>query len=960
MSCTLADLIADVRACKTAEAERARINEECALIRTAIKDEGAGKGKLLRVGMLTANPFRERNMLKLLFVHMLGYSTHWAQMECVTMIASPKFHEKRIGYLGLMLLLDETTEVLTLVTHQLSRDLEDENPLVNSLALTTLANISSAEMIRDLQRQIDKHLTTGSALTRKKAALVCIRLFKTSPDLIEESIPRVVSLLTDRTHATIMTGTALMWHMAKMKPSIIPRFAKTVPHLVKLLRKLVTSSNVPNYTIGGVCDPFLQSKLLNLLRVLGHGNREASGEMNDVLALVATHTDASRTAGNAILYDAVQCILDVEAEAGLRVLAVNILGRFLLNDENNIRYVALTTLCNIVDKDLDAVARHRGVIVNCLRDPDTSIRRRALDLVYALTTSDNVVEMAGEMVNYAVIAEPDERPVVCSRVAAAAKRFAPSVRWEVDVLLVLIATRGEDTKRDVVRRLIYLLTSCKTVEERASLAHKTTEMLLENRDSPDCQAPLLMAAAWVIGEYAALLVVDPPELPVVGATIIPVGPRGKRRTYGELAEMLQSMLLHHKAGTEIKGVALTALAKLSSHLSPADPCFATVRSALGTFATSLNTELQSRSVEFLALTSLDLQELWPEVLAPVPTLTAENVKRMAIASDRIDVDADATTSHLVTSSDDLTEGAGMVKMATSGATREDAEAVQRANALNSVEEDSLSDLFGTVAVTAGPALKAAALDLDSLFGSGAPMGGAPMGGAPMGGTSMGGAPMGGAPMGGAPMGGTPMGGAPMSGAPMGGAPMSGAPMGGAPMRGAPMGGTPMGGAPMGGAPMGGTPMGGTSMGGTPMGGTSMVSGSGGPLSSAGKAPRGVFCGAQGPVSLFAETEAAPAGATNLSVTLFLYYSPTAAASGEVTDVVVETAVAKYMSQVVGTQTGKSVGPANVSTPGVTRTVTLTNPQAGAKPFKLLVRAQFTGEDGTKATMQVDVTKHIAA
>jgi hypothetical protein len=55
-----------------------------------------------------------------------------------------------------------------------------------------------------------------------------------------------------------MTGTTLMWHLTQIKPAVIPRFAKAVPHLVKLLKKLVSSSNVPNYTIGGVCDPFLQ------------------------------------------------------------------------------------------------------------------------------------------------------------------------------------------------------------------------------------------------------------------------------------------------------------------------------------------------------------------------------------------------------------------------------------------------------------------------------------------------------------------------------------------------------------------------------------------------------------------------------------------------------------------------------------------------------------------------------
>jgi AP-1 complex subunit gamma-1 len=381
-------------------------------------------------------------------------------MESLALIASGNYPEKRIGYLGLMILLDETAQVLMLVTNTLKTDFQHKNPYIIGLALASLGNICNADMARDLANEVEKFFRHANAYIRKKAALCAIRIIRKVPELIEEFINSVQNLLNDKNHAVLLTAVTLIIEMTTIDPSTIAQLRKITPTVVRLLKNLVLAGYVSEYDVVGITDPFLQSKLVHLLRVLGRGDRETSELMNDILAQVAINTEPTKNPGNAILYETVQTIMSIEAESGLRVLAINILGRFLTNRDNNIRYVALNTLCKVVSRDTQAIQRHRNTVVDCLKDCDISIRRRALDLIYALVTKNNVKALVKELLNYLGLTSGDSefKTDLTEKICLVVDKFAPSKHWQIDTIIAVLQSAGPYAQESVHTDLILLIT----------------------------------------------------------------------------------------------------------------------------------------------------------------------------------------------------------------------------------------------------------------------------------------------------------------------------------------------------------------------------------------------------------------------------------------------------------------------------------------------------------------------
>lgn len=450
-------------------------------------------------------------------------------------------------------------------------------------------------MSRDLFTEVENLLSTANPYIRRKAAICAMRICRKVPELQEHFLDKAKILLNDRNHGVLLCGLTLAVDMCEAEEAeegqegVIDMFRPLAGGLVRALKGLTASGYAPEHDVSGITDPFLQVKVLRLLRVLGRGDPTTSELINDILAQVATNTDSSKNVGNAILYEAVLTILDIEADSGLRVLGVNILGKFLSNKDNNIRYVALNTLNKVVSIEPNAVQRHRNTILECLRDPDISIRRRALDLSFMLINEDNVRVLVRELLAFLEGADNEFKPAMTTQIGIAADRYAPNKRWHVDTILRVLKLAGAYVKEQILSSFVRLIAT--SPELQTYSAQKLYSSLKEDIS----QEGLTLAATWVIGEYGDNLLrggqYEEEELV-------------KEVRESDIVDLFTNILNSTYASQTVIEYIITASMKLTARMSDVAQ-IERLRRFLNNQTADLSVEIQQRAIEYTNLFGYD-------------------------------------------------------------------------------------------------------------------------------------------------------------------------------------------------------------------------------------------------------------------------------------------------------------------------------------------------------------------
>eukprot|EP01028_Stygiella_incarcerata_P010201 TRINITY_DN515_c0_g1_i1.p1 TRINITY_DN515_c0_g1~~TRINITY_DN515_c0_g1_i1.p1 ORF type:complete len:1037 (-),score=231.97 TRINITY_DN515_c0_g1_i1:2792-5548(-) len=512
-------------------------------------------------------------------------------MEAVMLLSSDKYSEKHLGYLACTLLLNETSELLTLITNSVGRDLASRNELFQCLALTAIANVGGKEFSEALASEVQRVLLDrrSSAIVVKKAALTLLRLYRKYPEILppDSWSGRVISLLDSQNLGVVTSVASLLVGLISGNEDA---YATCVSHVIRTLAKILLNREFTrDYLYFGIPSPWLQVKLLRILQY--YPPPEDKGlyqKVIDVLHRIISGTDEQKNqnknnALHAPLFEAINVVIRY-GDPSLLAQAVSLLGRYLPNKDSNLKYLSLETMSRVAmvaEGDvLIQLRKHQDSVILSLKDPDISIRRRALDVLYCTCDKENVESIVEELLDYLKIADFAIRGELVLRVALLAENFASSFKWYVDIILRLIHLAGDFVSDEVWFRVVQIVANTPDVQTYAATN------ILKEVQSPTAHEIAVRLGGYILGEFGDLISSQPGCSPL---------------------EQFQSLRNRFAtSGPETKALLLTSFVKMMNAFHNIPEVVRGAKEMFARFSSCMDSEMQQRAIEYLHLGDISL------------------------------------------------------------------------------------------------------------------------------------------------------------------------------------------------------------------------------------------------------------------------------------------------------------------------------------------------------------------
>ncbi|EDQ84380.1 uncharacterized protein MONBRDRAFT_30296 [Monosiga brevicollis MX1] len=424
---------------------------------------------------------------KLTYLQMLGFDISWASFQIVEVMTSKKFLHKRIGYLAAAQSFHEDTDVLMLTTNMLKKGLTSQNMYEVGLALNGLSNFMTPDLARDLGNDVITLMTSVRPYVRKKATLCTYPLFLKYPEALRAAFPRLKDKLEDSDPAVQSAAVSVICELARKNPK---NYLSLAPTFFKIL-----NSSQNNW---------MRIKIIKLFAALCPLEPRLAKKLADPLTDLINSTPAM-----SLLYECIQTVLSGMPEhVSTLQLCVQKLRIFIEDHDQNLKYLGLQAMAQVLKIQPKAVLPHRDLIIECLDDRDESIRLRALDLLAGMVNKKTLVDIVRRLLVHLENSDgASYRDEVVSKIVDMSAQnhyqFVVDFKWYVQVLIQL--TRVENTRhgRLLATQLMDVAIRVKSIRDFAVPA--LAGLLQESRlfsSTINGINEVLYASAFVVGEYA--------------------------------------------------------------------------------------------------------------------------------------------------------------------------------------------------------------------------------------------------------------------------------------------------------------------------------------------------------------------------------------------------------------------------------------------------------------------------
>eukprot|EP01006_Ploeotia_vitrea_P026210 TRINITY_DN59179_c0_g1_i2.p1 TRINITY_DN59179_c0_g1~~TRINITY_DN59179_c0_g1_i2.p1 ORF type:complete len:1115 (+),score=213.75 TRINITY_DN59179_c0_g1_i2:86-3430(+) len=566
---TFFDLIRAIGEAKSKQDEDKTIMKEIALLKQHI---GAPN--------MQSSMMREL-LIRVVYCEMLGHPAEFGYIRAVKLMPSSNLLEKRVGYLVVGLCVKPDDELIMLVVAQVLKDLASSNYLEVCIALTACCKMLNPEVIPCVIQAVQGLQNHNNALVRKKAIMAIHAFYQIDDTSIGADLKCYRNALCDKDPSVMGAALHLLYDFAVNNPE---EQRDLVPSFVNILKQVIEHRLSREYDYHRIPAPWIQIKLLKMLSLLVADDQDLSSQCYDVFLETMKRADSGLNIGHAVIYECVKSITSIYPNQECLEAAADAISKFITSSNPNLKYLGITSLSAIVRFDRSYAHVHQALVMECLTDPDETIKRKTLDLLYAMTTEANVEVIVNRLVTFLAKAHDNYlRMDLVTRITELARKFRSDPKWYVNTLNVVIEKDAKHVPDETVQAILKLIAEGEGEDEDEDTEfRKYCVAQYYNRLSVEKIYPDIMykIIAWVIGEYGFMMENIAPK---------------------DQIDRLCDLMERQYQDPETKGWIVTALMKLISQRTDDVFLKEQVTEVLSKYWCSRSTDLQQRSHEYKVL-----------------------------------------------------------------------------------------------------------------------------------------------------------------------------------------------------------------------------------------------------------------------------------------------------------------------------------------------------------------------